>query len=107
VKGEFSTGAGRADIVWEYGKCTIIIEVKHIKKPPKPNDEDKKENKEADEKIIEKLDKLSRQALDQIKEKKYYVGLDKPHVKIILIGTAVDGEEKKLRALLKLLKASL
>jgi hypothetical protein len=93
VRAEVSVGTGRADIVWEYEKYIVIIELKHLKSD---GEEIKKELLEIKKlEIEEKLNILAEQAVQQIKDKEYYAGYkNKKWEKIVLVGTAVDGKCK-------------
>jgi hypothetical protein len=93
VRAEVTGGMGRADIVWKFGKNRVIIEMKYLKSEEKKTSQ---KEKAAHEKAIrEKLKKLAEQAVNQIKEKKYYADYkNDPEIKIILVGVAVDGKDK-------------
>ncbi|MDR2708699.1 MAG: PD-(D/E)XK nuclease domain-containing protein, partial [Elusimicrobiota bacterium] len=97
VRAEVSGGLGRADIVWDYVKRTVIIELKHLKSngektPPSQIESEKIE-------INKKLDSLAEQALRQIKNKEYHAAYkNKSGIKIILVGAAVDGKYTMARS---------
>jgi ribosomal protein L15 len=93
VRAEVTGGMGRADIVWKFGKNRVIIEMKYLKSDEKKTS--KKERSVKEKAISEKLKKLAEQAVNQIKEKKYYADYkNDPAIKIILVGVAVDGKDK-------------
>ncbi|MDR2708612.1 MAG: PD-(D/E)XK nuclease domain-containing protein [Elusimicrobiota bacterium] len=93
VKAEVSGGGGRADIVWECMQYRIVMELKYLKSDEKKTS--KKERGVKEKAISEKLKKLAEQAVNQIKEKKYYADYkNNPEIKIILVGVAVDGKDK-------------
>jgi hypothetical protein len=81
VIGERPGSIGKSDIVWTYGDNVIIIEIKFI-----DTEDESQVNKKVDE------------AIEQIKEKRYYEVYEKKGKKIILAGLAFTRQAKITRA---------
>ncbi|MDR1474830.1 MAG: PD-(D/E)XK nuclease domain-containing protein, partial [Endomicrobium sp.] len=73
VEGEVNTDKGRIDVVLKKGKEVIVVEIKHGKE--------------------EKIEKLLKEGLDQIKGKKYYEKYGEREVSLLAIAF---GENKEI-----------